>query len=143
MKSLMLALIAITITLCAAACSNSKTATNGNTKSSTASSVAATPDEFAATRATFAKHCAVCHGDAGEGKTATIEGKRIKAPSLRSGHALHHPDSDFVKQISKGGDGMPPFKEKLSPKEIDDMVRFIRREFQGGQAPQAMPSMKM
>ncbi|MCU1263690.1 MAG: hypothetical protein JWM21_8 [Acidobacteria bacterium] len=98
-----------------------------------------TPDEFAIVRASYAKDCAVCHGDTGEGKTAVIEGKKIKAPSLRTGHALNHSDADFVKQIAKGGDGMPAFEKKLTPKDIDGMVHFIRKEFQAGNQPAAKP----
>ena len=63
------------------------------------------------------------------------DGTKLKVPSLREGHALKHPDSDFVKQITKGGDGMPAFGEKLKPEEINDMIRFIRHEFQGGMTP--------
>ena len=29
-----------------------------------------------------------------------------------------------------GGGGMPPFKEKLKPEEIDNLVVFIRKTFQ-------------
>lgn len=101
--------------------------------------VSPTPDEFATVRATYAKDCAVCHGDNGEGKTVEIEGKKIKAPSLATGHALNHSDVDFVKQIAKGGDGMPAFEKKMSPKEIDEMVRFIRSVFQGGKRAVSKP----
>ena len=62
---------------------------------------------------------------------------RQEVPSLREGHALRHPDSDFLKQITKGGDGMPAFKDKLKPEEIDDLIRFIRHEFQGSMTPPA------
>jgi mono/diheme cytochrome c family protein len=91
----------------------------------------ATPDEFAFARANYAKHCSACHGDEGKGGLVKVEDKKLKVPSLREGHALHHPDADFVKQITNGGDGMPKFKDKLSPEEINAMVRFIRHEFQG------------
>ena len=111
------------------ACNRNAGKTNAQSPRTTAPSP--TPDEFAATRQVYAKNCALCHADNGEGKTATVDGKRIKAPSLRTGHALHHPDEDFVNQIVKGGDGMPAFSGKLSKQEIDDLVRFIRREFQG------------
>jgi mono/diheme cytochrome c family protein len=91
----------------------------------------ATPDEFAAARANYAKHCSVCHGDKGEGGIVKVEDKKLKVPSLREGHALGHPDEKFVKQITNGGDGMPKFSDKLSADEINAMVRFIRHEFQG------------
>jgi mono/diheme cytochrome c family protein len=136
-----LAMIAIASGALITACSNTDQVTTVTPQSSPVASpaVQATPDEFAAARATFAKECAVCHGDTGEGKTAVIEGKKIKAPPLRTGHALKHSDVDFVKQISKGGDGMPAFEKKMTPKEIEDMVRFIRKEFQGGNQPTAKP----
>jgi mono/diheme cytochrome c family protein len=91
----------------------------------------ATPDEFAVARANYAKHCSACHGDEGKGGLVKVEGTKLKVPSLREGHALHHPDEKFVKQITEGGDGMPKFKDKLSPDEINAMVRFVHHEFQG------------
>src|SRR5712691_7860120 len=90
-----------------------------------------TPDEFASARATFKKNCTVCHGDDGTGGKKTVEGKTLKVPNFREGHALHHPDEDFIKQITNGGDGMPKFGDKLSSAEIKDLVRFVRHEFQG------------
>ena len=139
-----LILIAAAISLLGVACNKTETVNTGASKSTPAASPAAntTPDEFAATRTIYAKRCAGCHGATGEGGTVEVEGKKIKAPSLRSGHALNHSDPDFVKQITKGGDGMPAFGDKLSAKEIDDLVRFIRKDFQGGAQPQTSP-MKM
>lgn len=99
-----------------------------------------TTDEFAATRTYYGKSCKECHMQKGEGGTVKLEdGSKLKVPSLREGHALKHPDSDYVKQITKGGDGMPAFGEKLKPEVINDLVRFIRHEFQGGMAPPAEP----
>src|SRR5205807_108262 len=83
-------------------------------------------------------NCKECHGEKGAGGPVKLEdGTKLKVPSLREGHALHHPDSDFLKQITKGGDGMPAFKDKLKPEEIDDLVRFIRHEFQADMNPPA------
>jgi len=97
---------------------------------------AATPDEFAAVRATFARDCQVCHGPDGKGGPVELEdGTKLRVPSLREGHALRHKDSDFVKQITRGGDGMPAFKDKLTEKEIEELISFIRKEFQGGMTP--------
>ena len=130
-------LIAIALAFCTAACNKTEPATTGTSTPKQAASpvVTGTPDAFAATRGNYAKHCASCHGETGEGKTVEVEGKKIKAPSLRTGHALNHSDADFVKQINKGGDGMPAFADKMSAQEIEDMVRFIRHDFQGGMAP--------
>ena len=144
-----LVLVATAIVLVTAGCNNTKPGTTAQTQPSSSAprSAPATPDEFASARASFAKHCKECHGENAEGQTVTKDGKKLKVPSLRTGHALHHPNTEFVKQITKGGEGMPAFgegtpepaKEKLSAKEIDDMVRFIRHEFQGGQTPPSEP----
>ena len=100
----------------------------------------ATPDQFAAMRATYDKNCRKCHGERGQGGPVKLEdGTKLKVPTLCEGHALRHPDSDFVKQITKGGDGMPAFADKLKPDEINECVRFIRHEFQGGMMPPAEP----
>ena len=115
-------------------CNKSATPPVANTKAP----ATATPDQFAATRATFDKNCKSCHGETGQGGPVKLEdGTKLKVPTLCEGHALRHPDSDFVKQITKGGDGMPAFADKLKPDEINECVRFIRHEFQGGMMPPA------
>ena len=125
-----LALMPAALLLLTAACQADKTV---NTPANTnPTPVASTPDQFAAARASYEKNCKLCHGASGEGGPVKLDdGTKLKVPSLREGHALRHPDSDFVKQITKGGDGMPAFGEKLKPDEINDLVRFIRHEFQG------------
>ncbi|MGH9930472.1 MAG: c-type cytochrome [Pyrinomonadaceae bacterium] len=97
----------------------------------TTPAAAATPDEFAFARANFAKHCSACHGDEGKGGLVKVEDVKLKVPSLTEGRVLKHQDDDYVDQIRNGGDGMPKFKDKLSPEEIQAMVRFVRHEFQG------------
>ncbi len=117
-----------------AGCNQSATSPVANTKAP----ANATPDPFAATRATYDKNCKSCHGETGKGGPVKLEdGTKLKVPTLCEGHALHHTDSDFVKQITKGGDGMPAFADKLKPDEINECVRFIRHEFQGGMMPPA------
>ena len=90
----------------------------------------ATPDPLAFARANYAKQCVECHGGQGEGGLVKVDDKKLKVPSFTEGHALKHTDEDFVDQIKDGGDGMPKFSDKLSEQEINDLVRFIRREFQ-------------
>ncbi len=133
MKLCTLALVVVSVMLFISGCSKTNENVN-NTPAVTATPVAkatATPDELAAARANYAKHCSACHGDEAKGGLVKIENTRLKVPSLCEGHALHHPDADFVKQIANGGDGMPKFKDKLSPEEINAMVHCIRHDFQG------------
>ena len=126
-----LALMTAALLMSLAACQSDKTGTTP-VASQTPATAASTPDPFAPMRATYDKDCKLCHGANGEGGPVKLEdGTKLKVPSLREGHALKHPDSDFLKQITKGGDGMPAFGEKLKPEEINDLIRFIRHEFQG------------
>jgi mono/diheme cytochrome c family protein len=125
-------LVVTAIAISLVACNSSADVTTNQSRPSTSPAAAtATPDQFASTRANFAKHCVICHGANGEGGRVEVEGKRLKVPSLTKGHALEHPDDKLIKQIAEGDDEMPAFKDKLSSQEINDLVDFIRKELQG------------
>ena len=121
------------VTACKTNQTSSLPAANGNS-----SSAQSTPDQFAGVRAIYDKECKSCHGQNGAGGPVKLEdGTRLKVPTFREGHALRHPDSDYLKQITKGGDGMPAFEKKLAPEQMNDLIKFIRHEFQAGAAPAA------
>src|SRR6185295_10042654 len=102
-------LLAVLLT---AGCTKQSSSNDGAKPTPTA---AATPDSFAAARGTFAKDCQDCHGVDGKGGRKKLDdGTTLRVPSLTEGHALRHPNSDFTKQITQGGDGMPAFKDKLN-----------------------------
>ena len=131
-----LAAIILVIGYFTTACSSSdRLATNQARQSASpatpTAAATATPDPFAEAYLDFQKNCQVCHGEKGQGGTVEVEGRKLKVPSLRDGHALGHTDDKFVKQITEGDDEMPAFRDKLSPDEINDLVRFIRKELQG------------
>jgi len=134
MKPFQLIVVAVCVTTLGIACSNqtdtnsSKSPTAGNSPAAAASP---TVDEFAATRVVFKEQCSKCHGETGDGGQVTIEGKKLRVPTFKSGHALKHTEEDFHDQIMNGGDGMPPFKGKLKPDQATELVRFVRKEFQG------------
>ena len=130
MKCASVLLVAL-ILLFAFGCGNTAAPANPPQTSSPTAKATATPDQFAFARANYAKHCSACHGDEGKGGTVKVDNVKLKVPSLREGHALGHTDEKLAKQITDGGDGMPKFKDKLKPEEIQDLVRFIRHEFQG------------
>jgi mono/diheme cytochrome c family protein len=140
MKSLKLAIITCAAALFAIAC-NSSTSTNqtaNNTKApanANAPTPAATPaDPLADARKQFAQGgtCARCHGETGAGGEFDVDGKKMKAPNLKTGHALKMSDEQVAKKITNGGDGMPPFGKRLTPDQINNLVRFIRQDIQGG-----------
>ena len=132
MKSIKLALVCAAIALSSFACNQDTQPTTSTRPAAAASPTAtATPDELAAARVNYEKHCTACHGEKAEGGLVKVDNKRLKVPSLKSEHAIKHPDDQLVKQIVTGGDGMPSFKAKLDPAEIQALVHLIRKDFQG------------
>ena len=133
MKLIALALTLVAVALVAIACT--ETVTNTNTPTATApaaaSSPTAPPDPLAAARVNFQKHCEACHGPEGVGGLVKVEDKQIKVASLKSDHAIKHTDDQLAKVITGGEEAMPAFKDKLSQAEIQDLVKFVRKEFQG------------
>jgi mono/diheme cytochrome c family protein len=130
-KSLSVLAVITFFTLACGEAGTNTTDTAVPANSPVASLPTATPDPLTSARINFQKNCADCHGGKGEGGLKEVEGKRFKVPSLREGHALNHKDEKFVVQISEGDDEMPAFKDKLTAQEINDLIRFIRKEFQG------------
>ena len=132
MNSAKFAAIIFVIGCFTTACNSSDTlTTNQPQPATTTAAAAATPDPLANAYLNFQKNCQECHGEKGQGGTVEIKGRKLKVPSLRDGHALKHTDDKFVKQITEGDDEMPAFKDKLSAEEINDLVKFIRKELQG------------
>lgn len=115
---------------------NSQTTTPAATPAAKQSSASPTPvaDEFAHAGQVYAQNCAICHGDSARGGIVNIDGKKLKVPSLVEGHALKHTDESVTKRIANGGDGMPAFKDKLKPEEINEMTRYVRLKLQAGAA---------
>jgi mono/diheme cytochrome c family protein len=141
MLRLKLVLSAFAISLFAIACSSSTTtntvtntsrAANANAANANAAAPAASPDSLAAARATYNNACIKCHKENGEGGVVDVDGEKTRVPSFKSGHALKHTDAEYAKQITNGGEGMPKFKDRLTPEQIDGLVRLIRADFQAG-----------
>ena len=140
MKYVKLSFAIAAIALFAIACGETTTTTN-QTANGTQPSPAASPkptasappaDELAAARTTYGQICAACHGDNGDGGNVTIDKKNLKVPSLKAAHVLNHTDEQLAKTITNGDEGMPAFKDRLKPEQINDLIRFIHRELQGG-----------
>ena len=146
MKVFKLILIFSTLTFFFIACSqtNSNTITvnqNGTTASyeavptgsrANANQTAASTDEFAAARKIYAESCVGCHKENGAGGEGLFEGKKVKVPGYKSKGAMSASDEKLADYITNGEqDEMPAFKGKLTSEEIQGLVKFIRREFQG------------
>ena len=69
----------------------------------------------------FRQQCSICHGPEGNGKT--VEGKVI--PSLRSGDFKFKSEAEIYYQIANGGNGMVPFRDQLTDREIKLLADLI------------------
>ena len=129
-KRLVIVASALLLTI-TAGCKANQTSTS-STASNSQPAAQSTPDHFAAVRNIYEKDCKSCHGATGQGGTVKQDdGSKLKVPSLREGPPVRHDDTEFLKQITKGGDGMPAFDKKLTPEQMNDLIRMIRVEFQG------------
>ncbi len=144
MKFVKIAIIIFLVALFAAAC-NDTTGRNQTPDAVTRSTPAVaspqaapagTPvDELAAARTTYSAACAKCHQENGEGGSVELdEGGTLKVPSFKRARSVKHTDEQFARQIANGGDGMPAFKSRLTAEQVNELVRFVRREFQSGVA---------
>src|ERR1044071_9527145 len=127
MKLIALALTCVAIALAASACTETTTNTNTNTSHTAASPAAPSPaasvDAFATAKANYAKNCEGCHGPDATGGLVKVNDKQIKVPSMKSEHAIKHTDDQLTKMITNGEEAMPPFKDKMTPQEIAEMLR--------------------
>lgn len=73
----------------------------------------------------FRQNCAICHGPEAEGKT--LEDGRV-VPNLRHGEFKYKTDQQIYNHISEGGNGMVPFKNMLTKREIDMLVQLVQKE---------------
>ena len=73
----------------------------------------------------FRQNCAICHGPEGEGKTL-IDGRQV--PNLREGEFKYKTAAEIYRHISDGGNGMVPFRNQLTEREINMMVDFVQND---------------
>jgi mono/diheme cytochrome c family protein len=78
--------------------------------------------------------CKGCHGEDGKAKTKVGEKEKISDFTNPEWQAKHT-DADIKKVITDGSEEnskMKAFKEKLTPEEIDAMVKYVRAFGKGG-----------
>ncbi len=94
----------------------------------------ATIDDLASARKIYSEKCVNCHKENGSGGVTVLDdGTKIKAPNFMSERLKKDADDDWIETIENGAkeDGMPAFKGKITDDEIKNLVKYIRREFQG------------
>ncbi len=79
---------------------------------------------FAAGEDVYKTKCASCHGADGKGETAI--GKKMYLRDLASDDVQKQHDSELKLIIEKGKGKMPGYKGKLTDKQLDDLIVFIR-----------------
>lgn len=73
----------------------------------------------------FRQNCAICHAPEGDGKTLD-DGTIV--PSLREGEFKFKTENEIYKQISAGGNGMTPFRDQLTERELNLMAKFVHND---------------
>ena len=73
----------------------------------------------------FRQNCSICHGPEGEGKTLD-DGTVV--PNMRFGELKFKTEAEIYKQLAEGGNGMTPFRDQLTKRELDLMTKFIHDE---------------
>lgn len=80
----------------------------------------------AATHGLYLKKCKSCHGYDGKGDTK--RGIRTKANDwTKPGFLAQFTDDKLIELTAKGIEKMPAYEDKLSPKEINALVKYMRR----------------
>lgn len=75
-------------------------------------------------KAIFTSKCALCHGADGAGKTSI--GKTLKITDFHSPDIKKLSDADLKDTITNGKNKMPPFKDKLTDAQIDQVISYVR-----------------
>jgi len=76
----------------------------------------------------FTEYCAKCHGD--DGKGATPKGKQLMARDFTDAEwQSSKSDAELIKTVTKGGEDMPSFGKKLTPEQIEKLVKEDVRGF--------------
>ncbi len=93
-----------------------------------------TPRQVAQGKILFAENCARCHGNNAQAtahwRRSDADGNFPPPPLNGTAHAWHHSLSLLRRTIREGGGQfggkMPPFKDQLSPAEIDAIIAWFQ-----------------
>lgn len=90
-------------------------------------------------RVLYAEHCAVCHGDDGQGEpnwtVRNADGSYPAPPHDSSGHTWHHPDGVLFQIVHDGGarpgmasfpSRMPAWGDVLTDDEIRAVITYLK-----------------
>jgi len=86
----------------------------------------ANPASLAQGKALFTINCAMCHGQTPAERGPVGKKLMPPAPGLEHDLVRERSDAHIFKAITFGFGRMPPFKDKLSPRERWALVNFLR-----------------
>lgn len=133
--SLILSAFALFVFACDAANKPDNTASNDakTVEKTNARTSPSAMDEIASGRSVYMETCVRCHKENGSGGKQTIDGTTINAENFTGEKMKSMSDEKYYKYIENGipDEGMPAFKDKLTDEQIKNVVKFIRKEFQG------------
>ena len=73
-------------------------------------------------------HCAVCHGQAGQGRGPVVEFWREDArppANLTEARFSQYPDGTLYRVVTQGLGGMPPLRENLTERQRWDVINYV------------------
>ncbi len=70
----------------------------------------------------FRQNCAICHGPEANGRT--LDDGRV-VPNIREGEHKYKSAGEIYNHIANGGNGMVPFRNQLTEREINLLVNFV------------------
>lgn len=79
----------------------------------------------------YRRHCALCHGPEGAGDGPAGAALTPKPANLQA-MVGHHGDGDLAWKIAEGRGAMPAWKSRLQPRQIWDLVNYLKRLSGGG-----------
>jgi len=78
--------------------------------------------------ALFKEYCAKCHGE--DGTANTPKGRQLMAQDMTDAEwQAAKSDAAMIKQVTNGGEDMPPFGKKLTKEQIESLVKNDVRGF--------------
>ena len=79
----------------------------------------------------YARFCAGCHGNSGEGNGRIGRFKKLEPADLTDANFWRmHEDEQLLKSIRDGKDNMPAFHYYLNQKEQREILQYIKNTFQ-------------
>lgn len=131
MRKIKFVTILVSAAMFAVACGQATNTSNSRTNAAnTSATPAQTPIVSRAPdgKELYALNCMICHKETGKGGKLTVEGKAINPDDLTHDKFKKMADEKIIGYVTNGveDEGMPAFKDKMTPEEIRAVVAHVR-----------------